>query len=163
MNYTTAREMIETGDLIAVKGRRGIFSILTYTITNSPYTHTATAIWIENGLWIAEINLSGNRLVPLSQITEPFDVYDCPVRDRENVRASILQRLRIRQKYGVGDLFLIALKELFGIRTNTTKYDICSEYCMKIYKDAGWITTLPKIPSPKDLVKTLGNIKIEVN
>jgi len=161
MKYLEARDKIRDGDMIAVRGRRGIFSILTYTITNSPYTHVATAIWLNDGLWMAEINIGGNHLVPVSQLRDDFDVFYCPA-PREKVRDVILETLREHKNYGVIDVFLIALKSLFGISLRSSKNDVCSEYVARIYRLAGAKLDLPQTPSPKDLARILSKTTIEI-
>jgi hypothetical protein len=161
MKYLEARDKIRDGDMIAVRGRRGIFSILTYTVTDSPYTHVGTAVWLDDGLWLAEINIGGNHLVPLSQLRDDFDVFDCPT-TRENARNAILVTLREHENYGVVDVFLIALKSLFGISLRSTKNDVCSEYVARIYRMAGAKFDLPQIPTPKDLARELGEVKLTI-
>ena len=101
--YHEIRPHVADGDLVAVRSRHGVFPNLTRLITGSPYTHTAIALWIEGGLWIAEMRSGGNVLVPLSQrANEDFDVFDCPV-DRRHLRGQVLGLLRTKIDYDVGD------------------------------------------------------------
>lgn len=165
MNYEEARSQVEDGDLIAVRGRRGPLAVLTRLITRSPYTHTGIALWVDGGLWLAEINAGGNHMVPLSQIDQDFDVFGPPGDvTREAVRESALRRLRVRVGYDFVNLFRIAFFKLFGVVVlNEPDGDVCNEYSARIYGDAGSAlgNSLPVLASPGDLCARLP-LKLEV-
>lgn len=162
MNYEQTRDKIQDGDIISVRGKRGFVANLTKLITRSNYTHSGIAIWIEGGLWMAEINSGHNHLVPLSQLENTdFDVSDCPV-DRTLVRDSILKSLRVSVHYNLVSFVIIGLANLFRIkeRFHSMTDKVCSEYVQEILITCGW-----KFPdnmvSPSDLFKNL-KLKFEV-
>jgi len=160
--YENVRNLILDGDLIAVRGRRGIFGIITRFVTNSDYTHNGIAIWLDNGLWLAEINIGGNHLVPMSQLRDDFDVLNCPA-DRNLVRTAILEKLRNHKAYGVSDLFRIAARRFFNWNLGNGNGEVCSEFSMQVYSAAGANLTVPKLPTPDEIVLAVGNLKFKVD
>lgn len=157
MNYEKARALIEDGDLVAVKSSHGGLPAVTRWVTRSPYTHTAVALWLDGGLWAAEMNAGGNVLVPLSRYADTdFDVYGCPV-DRAKARLWTLELLRGRIDYDLLDLVRVALHHLANFRLPPdTGGMICSAYTANIYGFAGWRAVLPRIPTPADVVAAIG-------
>lgn len=158
MKYADARESIEDGDLIAVKSKHGGLPALTRYFTRSPYTHTAVALWLDGGLWIAEMGAGGNVLVPLSRYADTeFDVFDCPAYF-ELVRKVTLELLRDKIDYDFADLLRIALHNLLRCKLPTdTGGMICSAYSARIYLLSGWRPKCrpPLIPSPADVVRAI--------
>jgi hypothetical protein len=166
MNYDAARDLIKTGDLIAVRRRTGFLAIATRLVTRSPYTHTGIAIWCEGRLMLAQETGGGCNIVPLSQEAEyDFDVLDCPV-DSHLVESWIWTLLGTRIPYGFVDLARIAAHILFFIPL--PKEDgadlVCSALSALIYKKAGWApVNLPSIPWPAVVVSAIGTpVRIEV-
>lgn len=162
LTYADARGLIADGDLIAVRGRRGVVPILTRWVTDSEYTHTAIAVWLDGGLWAAEINVGGNHLIPLSQLRDDFDVFDCPG-DRATVRDVVLRRLRTARRYGIWDLFRIAARRLFGIRAGNGEHEICSEFTVVVYSEAGIELNLPSLPAPDEVVSAVCKLKLRID
>lgn len=163
-SYAAARPRICDGDLIAVRSKGGGLPALTRFFTNSPYTHTAVAIWLADGLWLAEMGAGGNALVPASRYADvDFDVFHSPV-GVVAVREAILESLRFKVDYDIADLVRIALHNLLRFKLPMdTGGLICSSYNAKIYITAGWFTDdFPSIPSPVDLVRALGLPKLTV-
>ena len=157
--YNEVRPHVADGDLVAVRSRHGVFPNLTRLITGSPCTHTAIALWLEGGLWIAEMRSGGNVLVPLSQRAhEDFDVFDCPV-DRRNLRGRVLGLLRTKIDYDVGDLARIAAHRLLGVPLPEQDDDVlvCSAFAALVYLTCGWQPKdLPSIAAPCAVVNALG-------
>lgn len=162
--YPDIRPHIADGDLVAVRSRHGVFPNLTRLVTGSPYTHAAIALWLEGGLWIAEMRRDGNVLVPLSQrADEDFDVFDCPPEvDRSWLRVDVLHTLRGKIDYDVRDLARIAAHRLLGVRPPAQDDGalICSAYSARAYLMRGWQPrhALPSIASPGDVVRALGMV-----
>lgn len=75
MKYDDARPLINNGDCVAVVGGHGLALV---TSELAKYSHVGIAVWLDNGLWLAEVTRTGNALVPLSKYAQ-FDVYACPV------------------------------------------------------------------------------------
>lgn len=163
MNYATARDHIEDGDLIAVRGKHGVFAALTRFFTRSAYTHCGVALWIEGGLWMAELNGGRNHAIPMSQLEDgAFDVYWPPIREVEKIRVSILSRLRVKIDYGTVATIAIGLLNFLRIKlfVHWRQFLVCSGYCVAIYEDAGW-SEHSRILSPQDLTELLA-LKFEV-
>lgn len=162
--YPEIRPHIADGDLVAVRSRHGVFPNLTRLVTSSPYTHTAIALQLEGGLWIAEMRRGGNVLVPLSQrANEDFDVFDCPPEvDRVNLRGWLLSRLRSKIDYDVRDLARIAVNRLLGIPLPAQDDDqmVCSAWSAMAYLYCRWQPRhyLPSIASPGDVVRAFGTL-----
>lgn len=162
MLYADIRNQIKTGDLIAVKEKGSITSFAITTVTKSPYTHTAIAIWAGGRLLVAETNPGGCRLAPLSQLDiYDFDVYECPV-DRNACEQALWKEVGSMISYGYLDCIRIFGYKVFGISLPVTDgVDlICSALSATIYKQAGWTPTgLPSIPWPGAVTDQLQNVK----
>lgn len=163
MTYAAAREHIDSGDLIAVRSRRGALAAGTRAVCKSPYTHTAVALWMGSfdvqRLLVAQANSAGASFAPLSHYEDTdFDVFACPVSRREAINA-VWQLCGRKIRYDLGDLGRIALNRLLGIPL--PKRDdgslICSALSASIYLHAGWQpANLPSIPAPDDVVRSIG-------
>lgn len=160
MDYATARSYIRTGDLVAVRSVHSWLGRLTQLVTRSPYTHAGLAIWLEDGLYMAEINGGRNHLVPMSQLTD-FDVYDPPV-GLSDLKTAILAMLRLPIDYGVIAFIMIGLLNLLHLQVfiHWRRLLVCSGYCVATYEQAGW-PEHSRIISPAELAKLL-KLKAEV-
>jgi hypothetical protein len=158
MKYEELRGQVQTGDLVAMRGARSLLAKATRWATRSPYTHTAVALRFRRGVWIAQMDGAGNVLVPLSQYADTdFDVFTCPV-DREQVRAVVLEQLRLKIRYGWGDIAYLALHRVVGIPLplQDDEDKVCSSYSATAYLLAGWGQVMPSIAAPADVVAALG-------
>ncbi|MBN3779948.1 hypothetical protein G3O06_20640 [Burkholderia sp. Ac-20345] len=163
MKYADARSQIQDGDLIAVRSRTGVMPALIRTVTQSPYTHTAVAVWVGSDdarrLLVAESNEGGCSLSPLSHYADiDFDVFPCPV-DRPAALAHLWGLVGEPIAYGYVDLLRIAGNRLLGVPLPPpdTERLICSALSARIFQDAGWKPVyLPTIPAPDDVVQAIG-------
>lgn len=140
MLYEEVRHLIEDGDLIAVHEKKGILAALTRFFTRSPVTHTGTAFWMDDVLWMAELNGGRNHAIPLSQLSNTaFDVHYPPVPDRAAIREAIFKNLRMKIPYGFIALLLIGFLSFFKINifVHWRSVIVCSGFSVKIYEDAG--------------------------
>lgn len=155
MNYAEARGLIATGDLIAVRSHRIGFPLLTRAVTRSPYTHTATAIWLHSRLLLAEMIGAGGVLAPVSKYADTdFDVFPCPL-DPADIVGPTFDLLGLDIDYDYGDLLRIGLHKLVGAPLPAADNDnlICSALSASIYLHAGLPRgNLPSIPAPRDVV-----------
>ena len=161
MNYLEARSQISDGDLISVRTPHGLLGKATQFFTRSPYTHSGIAIWIEGGLYLAELNGGRNHLTPMSQLEDlEFDVYAEPA--VTDVRLSIFKWLRQPINYGYGAFLAIGLLDWLGIKmfVHWRKILVCSGWCVAVYEDAGW-PEHSRIISPGELAALLV-LKLEV-
>lgn len=163
--YAAARDDIQTGDLIALRSRKGLYAWAIRIVTASPYTHTGIALWCGGRLLVAETRSGPASLVPLSQY-EPhdFDVFAPPV-DEKNVawyaREMAFKTLGTQIDYAWGDIIRIALHQLLRVPLPKHRPDrlICSSLSELIYTRMGWRPTgIPTIPTPRDLVAAINKL-----
>lgn len=158
LSYDEARDLIEDGDLIATRKTHSLFNWATKFFTREEYTHNGLAIWLDDGLWMSEINGGKNHLIPMSQLAgEDFDVC-CPPEglDRREIRREILESLRVKIPYGKLAAFATGLVEFFnlGIYIHWRNILHCAGISIRTYERAGW----PRhtyVMSPGKLVKLL--------
>ncbi len=166
MKYAEARDAIRTGDLIALRRRKGLLPWLTRLICRSPYTHTAVAVWSGVGqdrrLLVAEQKASGASLAPLSQYAgEDFDVFSAPQESMARIEGAIWEALGKPIGYDVGDLLRIAASRLLGwpLPRLDDEQLVCSALSAAIYLNAEWYPWfLPSIPAPDDVVAALESV-----
>jgi len=158
MNYDQARERIETGDLIAVRGKEGLLTPFTKFFTRSPYTHVGIAFWMNGGLWMSEINGGRNHAIPLSQLADSeFDVYERPPGlSIADMLEAINEALREKIDYGYLSLPVIGLINFLGIKVfiHARRIMSCAGYSVMTYEAAGW-PEHTRILSPRDLAALL--------
>ena len=161
MTYDEARPKICAGDVIGVRGRKGPLAWLTRLITWSPYTHVGIALWLGDGLYLAEINGGGNHLIPMSQLANTgFDVVRCPANPAD-IPFAIETQLRDNHGYGFLTLGVIAIRRLFGIEI-VGDGAVCSSYAANILTQAGWNHSLPTDPAPDEVMAAAGLVILEV-
>jgi len=158
--YEDLRRLVLDGDLIAVRSKHSGWPGLIRWATRSQYTHCAIALWLDEGLWVAEMDGAKNVLIPLSQYQlTPFDVFSCPV-DRKQVRDDILVTLRGKISYDWLDIWRLAINILFGVPLPTVDDSklVCSSWAAYIWLRCGWKPAgrLPSIATPAEVVAALG-------
>jgi hypothetical protein len=163
LTYVMARPKIKTGNLIAVRGKAGLFAQLIRWVTRSDYTHTGIAIWLtdqnqEQGLYVAEEDGVKNVYTPLSQYAEDeFDVFPTPNQRCSPVRA-IQTAMRTRITYSWLQILRIGVYKLVRLTLPGARRGmICSGFSAAIYRELGWAPVgLPTPPAPSDLTAALG-------
>lgn len=163
MNYLQAKEFIEDGDLIAVKGKEGFLTPFTKFFTRSPYTHVGVAFWMHGGLWLAEINAGANHATPLSQFSNvDFDVYDKPKEATGSIKDAIDTALRVKIHYSFSSLFIIGFTNYFKIkeRIRSRKLLSCAGFSSFIYEIAG-MPESTRVLSPAELARKL-SLRLQV-
>jgi hypothetical protein len=166
MNYEQARNQIQDGDLIAVRGNH-LVDKLTRLVTGSSYTHTGVAVWLDDRLFMADINSGRNHLTALSCVAE-FDVCEPPAGlERPKIRASALAWLATPIDYGilafVGIGIRCLLQRALKVRLvlHWRRIIVCSGGSVQIYENAGW-PEHSRMISPGELVDELGPPKFSV-
>lgn len=157
MNYAEARSQIQDGDLIAVCGTEGFLSPFTRFFTRSRYTHVGVALWMDGGLWLAEINAGANHATPLSQFAvNDFDVYHKPAECTGDIRAAIHTALCIKIHYGFSALPVVGFLNWFRIKVfvHARRIIECAGFCIMIYELAGY-PEYTRILSPVDITRLL--------
>src|SRR5690349_3994221 len=110
MIYPEARDNIEEGDLIAVRDVHNALGTMTQFFTRSPYTHTGVAVWLDERLFMADLNSGRNALHAVSQLRN-FDVFNPPAGiDRGAIRKSVFNWLANPINYGFAAFVVIGLK-----------------------------------------------------
>lgn len=164
MKYDEIRDLVRTGDVIAIRKRHGFLPTLTRWVTRSPYTHTAIALWVEVGgvdrLLVTEAKASGAFMAPLSQYAGvDFDVFDAPRLSIHLIEQAIWSTLGQPIAYDFLDLLRIGVNRLFGIPLpdHDDESMVCSALSAFILMRAGWqpIGGLPSLPAPDDVVAAL--------
>jgi hypothetical protein len=138
MDYQTARSKIQTGDLIGVRDVHGLLGRLTTLFTHSPYTHTGVAVWLDDRLFMADLNSGRNALHPLSQLGK-FDVFAPPAGlERDSIEQATFNWLASPISYGFAAFVLIGLKSLLGVKAfiHWRKVVVCSGGSIQIYEMA---------------------------
>lgn len=165
IDYATARSLIKTGDLIAVRSKAGGFPALVRWFTKSPYTHTAVALWVCDRLMMIETRIVA-CIVPLSQLgNAEFDVIRSPVADTKYVFIEAFNILGVPVNYDFMDLLRIAARLKLGWKAPAEDDGgkVCSALSAAIYRLAGWRpANLPGIPAPCEVVAAAGPVVIEV-
>jgi hypothetical protein len=168
-NYQSVRQLIQDGDLIAVRGNHPI-DRLTSLVTHSPYTHTGVAIWLDGRLFMADLNSGRNHLTALSCL-EDFDVFAPPAElERAAIRAAIFDWLASPIDYGFAAFLAIGIECMLERRKlfdNWRGIVVCSGGSVQIYEKsaqlmlergqvppAGWLRHTRQL-SPGELASEL--------
>ena len=164
MDYSTARNILQDGDIVMVKSSHSVYNLLTKLFTGK-YTHTGIVVWLDGGLWMAELNTGKNHVIPLSQLENiRFDVYKCPQNvDRVLVRKNILESVRISTPYGYLSAVITAINEFTDLNRfiHWRKIITCSGFVISILDKSGWIGYSYTV-SPTKLSQSL-KLLLEVN
>lgn len=162
MDYATARPQIRSGDVIGVMSRKGPLAWATRAVMwisgGKPYTHVGVALWQAGRLYLVELNGGGNHLVPLSQISQPFDVAR-PLAgiSADEVAAAADDELEHHVSYGVWALALIGLRRIFGQAPRVPLGLVCSSYTVSILSRLGWAPVgLHPMPAPDEVIAAAG-------
>ena len=168
MDYATARPLIRSGDVIGVMSRKGPLVWATRAVMwisgGKPYTHVGVALWQAGRLYLVELNGGGNHLVPLSQISQPFDVArPLPEVSPEDVQIAVDFELETHVGYGTASLILIGLRRLFGQAPRVPLGLVCSSYTASILRRLGWAPAgLHPMPAPDEVMAASGNLVLRV-
>lgn len=166
--YSEVREDISTGDVIGVEGRN-LFSKFTKFAQsfnehcdNPKITHAGMAYWIENRLFIVEMDGKHNVLRPLSQYILEGDVVHIY---RPEIVTQVEDHFDLATtnpiKYDLIELIQIGYRLIFGGK-GPKRLDgelVCSSYVANWLKLCGWKTPewFPSQPSPAELCTAVQN------
>ena len=127
--------MLQTGDIIIVHSQTLIGRIIRY-ITNSWASHIA--VYLGNGL-VFEARPGGAKSVPLFDYNGSFKAYRMNI--SSEILSAFLESLEAKQDWGYdyGQIFSIAIKELFHIRikAQNKRLTICSEVIYESAQEVG--------------------------
>lgn len=168
MDYATARPQIRSGDVIGVMSRKGPLAWATRAVMwisgGKPYTHVGVALWQAGRLYLVELNGGGNHLVPLSQVTQRFDVArPLPSMSDAEVAAAVDAELEHHVSYGVWSLLVIGLRRLFGQAPRVPLGLVCSSYTADILRRLAWAPVgLHQTPAPDEVMAAAGGAILHV-
>jgi hypothetical protein len=160
--YQQARSLICDGDTVAIITPHNWIGKVTQFFTRRKYTHTGIAIWIDDGLYLAELNGGGNHLTPLSHWDGlDFDVCEMPI-GLIDIRGAIFEMLRAPIEYSYAGFLAAGARAFFNIQQaiHWRNKLVCDGFCVAVYERAGW-TKHDRVIAPFELVDEL-RIKIEV-
>lgn len=170
--YATARRLIKTGDLIAIRGD-SLIDRVQRAVTGQVHTHVGVALWVGTEtvrrLFVVQQSWAGGDFILADTLRgRDWDVYACPV-DRAELEQTVWNVWEIECGYGWGDLVRIGAAKLLtragfpgaGARVLPAGDDgrmVCSSRAALLYRLAGWRpgALLPSLPSPGDVVAALG-------
>lgn len=181
MKYEQARELIKTGDCIAVKTRSlgGWFVRLGQHIAGlawAKYGHTGVAIWVdiagEQRLMVAEMNQGGNMYRPLSQYVREgckVAVFDPPSdASMQSAAVTIRELLDTHIPYGWMDLIPLGcqllLRRFIGqhsLGKDGGDDQVCSYFTMRLYAELASRMDVPNRPAPAEVLDVL-DLKFEI-
>lgn len=149
-DYDKKRHLIKDGDLIAVRGT-SLLAKLTRRVTNSPYTHTGIAVWLDDRLFMAELNSGRNHLTALSCVKD-FDVFAPPAGiPRSVIRTAALDWLADPIDYGFVSFVAIGIECMLDRHTlfdNWRSIIVCSGGSVQIYEMAAAFLEAEGEPAP---------------
>ena len=158
MNYLEARRSIQSGDVIGVEG--GTFwSKITRLVqklaghgSSALVTHNAMAWWLEDRLYLVEMDGKHNVLRPMSQYKVPIRWYGCPG-DRDRVKELFAAMTQDKIDYSVLQNVFSGLRILRRSKRLIAKADgeNCSHFVARWQKLAGWNVDLPDDPTPSEI------------
>jgi hypothetical protein len=92
-----------------------------------------------------------------------FDVFDCPVENRADVRAKVFDSMRVRVRYSATAFIVAGFCDYFGLKSPKWTHisQICSTFAARIYHVCGWVYG-DLLMSPRDLCASL-KFKVAVN
>jgi hypothetical protein len=163
MNYLNCRSSIQTGDIIGVEGT-SFMSKVTQLVQrigrqgeDSAVTHVGIAWWLEDRLYIVEMDGKYNVLRPLSQhaFVAPIRIWKCPVNRLRLINQFAYWTSRTIH-YSITDLFKIGFRLWFGGRRSEDEDLVCSSFVGAWLRACGWDKLTTNMPSPSELSKALG-------
>lgn len=152
--YEDVRQRIRDGDLITVRGQH-LIDHITSAVTASPYTHTGVAVWLDDRLFMADLNSGRNHLTALSCVPD-FDVYAPPAGlDRPTIRAAVFDWLADPINYGMLAFVAIGVRCMLArllhlkLVLHWRRIIVCSGGSVMIFEMAAHMMTAAGLTPPK--------------
>jgi hypothetical protein len=171
MIYDDARELIKTGDLIAIKNTAVLSRILQYfqrrffkdhplASDYADYAHCGIAVWRGDRLHIAEMVMPNNSERALSHYVQrgaPFKIFRPTLSG--DIKAAINRNMDTLSNYDYRDFLVVYMRLLLGKHiTDDDKRFMCPEFVVRCYADAGAdVTKLPAVPVPFEVCVLMHN------
>lgn len=153
--YTELRPGMLSGDVLMVEGQ-GFISKAIRALTGQQISHVAMLVWIEGGLWVAEMKeFKGFRLLPLNAWMSDnasnvvyYGVAPPSVRNkREIIESALMYR---NTDYGYFSLFKVWWAQIKHKHIKV-KLLVCSTYIQRCWSSAGY--TFNQTADPGDYMR----------
>lgn len=138
-SYSNLEALVKNGDTIAIEGT-SLISKAIKLITGESVSHTGIALWLNNILYVVEMDMDKNVMVPLSQYANNHvQVYRHPNVTTEISSSIILALLVEEVSYGWFDIFKLFCYKTLNLSfmtKDTTHSMICTSLNQKCYVNA---------------------------
>jgi hypothetical protein len=155
MNYSDFRDQAQTGDVLLAESSR-FGGVLIRVLTGQQASHVALLLWINGGLWVAEMLSSGYTLSPASErvpeLAEHGQVYwgRAPQSMRWKVDRVREAALSFRgRRYSWWTLVTVWVAQV--TRRRMPRALVCSTLIEKVWTEVG--ICFEKTPDPGDFFK----------
>jgi hypothetical protein len=177
VNYSEARDQIQTGDVLTFRGHTALALVtrvaqkLAGLGPNAGVTHCGVAVWVGGRLYSTEMDGRHNVLRPVSQHVangNAFDVYR-PIPSEamvaqfdkataEPIKYNFIELVQIGGRLVCTAILRIAGKRCLDSSAVSDRELVCSTFVSRWLQWAGWVSPawLPKSPSPGELGAALG-------
>lgn len=145
MDYATARAQIQSGDLLAWRGRRPVGWLIRH-VTGGAHSHVGLAWWLHERLFILEAREGVGVQIRAASNAKPFDWLKLDLDWQEDVEAFALSKL------GKPYSYIDAVQAGLGFPLSSDGY-ICSEYAAELFRRVDARAGLLSSPTPTGLVQ----------
>lgn len=154
MKYSLVRDSAATGDLLLLEGS-GPVGVFIRVATGQQISHVAMLVWINEGLWVAEMRNSGYSLTPASQrvpeMLEQGIVYWGKAPNRVRIRPILIQKRALSfrgERYSWWSLAAVWCAQVF--KRTLPRSLVCSTFIEEVWQAAGW--DFSQTPDPGDFM-----------
>lgn len=161
MHYREMRDKACNGDVLLLEGH-GWVGTLIRVLTGQSFSHVALLLWIDNGLWVAEMKeLHGYRLMPASHWLENTmhgaHVYWGAAPDMVRTRHIVVKEEAFKyrnQRYSYISLFTVWLSQI--LRRKVASKLVCSTFVQRVWSACGF--QFEQTPDPGDYLHLCSSV-----
>ena len=147
MNYTQARGLIQSGDLLAWSGETFIGRVIKVW-TRGKYSHVGIAVWLGSRLYVVELReFRGAQIVPLSN-TKNFEWVKADVNWSDGLEDYALSKIGLLE-YG----YMNVVRAAFGLNSRGNRMQ-CAQFAEALYIKAG-VLKKNTTDTPSKIVKRI--------
>ena len=154
MKYSEVREHAANGDLLLLEGKGPVGRFIR-VVTGQQISHVAMLLWLDEGLWVAEMRNAGYSFAPASQripeMQEQGIVYwgKAPRQVRNRPIHIHEKALSFRgSRYSWWSLVTVWCAQV--LKRQMPRNLVCSTFVEKVWEAAGW--NFHQTPDPGDFV-----------
>lgn len=157
MNYLEMKQVARTGDLVLCKDRT-LIGILIRIFTAESFNHVAVLVWLDKGLWIAEMTShAGFNLVPASEWFEArrnSELLYCQApgsvhKEEEIILKKIFMARSRKYRYSFLTLVRVWFSQIFNRHINGLL--VCSTFAQDLWESTGF-SRFKRLADPGDLL-----------